>query len=240
VTFRQKIAALFAVTYCFLVVGVAQGGTIITTNLPAGTTIVNVDATTDGCITYDGSHPSQPYWFGPSAGSPSLTVLPGTYTFRVIDPNDASAAYPALTSGQLSQIYTAWTYNSPWIENYMVFNNTAVANISEYQIFDGADTPPGLTNTSSPSAAYSSVGAAGYLDKIRPAPPGRAGQSPSDFVSSWTFAVPTTLRFVIPDNVLSDNGGGVSVVVTQVPEPSTAVLALVSCVGAMALIRKKR
>ncbi|MDQ6625839.1 MAG: hypothetical protein M3Y69_06840 [Verrucomicrobiota bacterium] len=195
----------------------AQGGSVITTNLPAGTRIVNIDASADGAANYDSA---QALWYQPFAGVPSLTVTRGTYTFRVISPQDAAAAYPQLTSAQLAQIYTGWTYNSPWTENYMVFQESALSDPTEHQLFDGAY-PAGGVSFSSAQAAYDDAKAKGYLNEIRPAPPGR-GNLTTDFLTEYAFTSDTTIRFIIPDNGLFDNSGGVSVVVTPIASPSPA------------------
>jgi hypothetical protein len=209
-------------------------GTVITTNLPPGTSIVNIDARADGSANYSGDS-DQSYWYQPTPTAPSVLLAPGTYRFRVIDPADAAALYPSLTAAQLNQIYTAWTYNSPWSEDYLAFNSTAIANSNEFQLFDGAITPgyPPSQTFGSATDAYNGTIADGYYNKIRPAPPGRAGTA-ADFQTQYTFNAPTNVLFVIPDYYLPDNTGGVSVVVTPVPEPSSLILAALS--GAAMLI----
>lgn len=210
----------------------AYAGTLITTNLPSGTSIVNIDARADGAADYH-LDPLQSFWYKPINGV-ELSLMPGTYEFRVINPSDAASLYPNLSPAQLSQIYTAWTYNLPWLTNYLVFNKTASTNSSEFQLFDGA-VAPGLTgNTfSSATAAYEGIIANGYYNQIRPAPPGRAGTA-ADYLTQWTFTEPTTALFVIPDYLLSDNTGGVSVAVTSVansksvPEPEPSAPALIT------------
>jgi len=52
-------------------------------------------------------------------------LLYGTYTFSVVNPSLNAAA-----------TYTAWTYNSPWITNYLVFDQ---ADESQ-DLFGGATT----------------------------------------------------------------------------------------------------
>ncbi len=193
-----------------------RAGSAINSNLPAGTVIVNIDATADGIVTYSGDA-DQSFFYQPTATAPSVTLQAGTYTFRIVDPADAATLFPSLTPAQQAEIYTGWTYNSPWTEDYLAFNSSAIANANQSQLFDGA-LPPGTPNDQtfgSAQAAYDGTIADGYYNKIRPAPPGRAG-SAADYSLSYTFTAPTTLLFVIPDNILSDNTGGVSVVVTNV------------------------
>ena len=192
---------------------------MIETHLPAGTKIVNINATSDGAASSSSDGP-QSLWYQPTATAPSLTLTRGTYRFRVISPQDAAAAYPRLTSAQLAQMYTAWTYNSPWTENYMVFQESALSDPTEHQIFDGALSPDGASYSSA-QEAYDSTVANGYFNKIRPAPPGR-GTLTTDYLSEYTFTSDTTIRFVIPDSGLFDNGGGVSVVVTAIPPRTPA------------------
>lgn len=213
-----------------------RAGTLITSNLPEGAAIVNIDATFDGAATYSGDAP-QSLWYQPINGV-QLTVQPGTYQFRVINPTDASALYPALSGAQLGQIYTGWTFNSPWSENFFVFDNAAASNPSLHQLFDGA-LDPLVTLYGSATAAYDGTIANGYYNQIRAAPPGRAGTSPSDYTAEWVFTVPTTLLFVIPDNILGDNTGGVSVLVTAVPEPGGVTLVLCGMAGIFAIARRR-
>src|SRR5579871_1333287 len=82
----------------------AKSGTVITANLPADTAIVNIDARADGAAAFNGD---QSLWYQPFNTSSSLleyTVQPGTYAFRVVNPSDAAAMFPSLSSGQTSQI----------------------------------------------------------------------------------------------------------------------------------------
>ncbi|MBN1555037.1 MAG: PEP-CTERM sorting domain-containing protein [Phycisphaerae bacterium] len=46
-----------------------------------------------------------------------------------------------------------------------------------------------------------------------------------------------TVSMYVGDSVYSDNGGGVSVMITQVPEPATMGLLVLGCIG---LIRRRR
>jgi hypothetical protein len=187
----------------------ASAGSIITSNLPVNSVIINIDATRDGAANYGG--PNQAFWYQPfeTGGTPPAYTFPaGTYSFTVLDPADAAALLPALTPGQLSQLYTAWTYNSPWIEDYVVFDGAALSNNSLPQIFDGAPDPTGFGN---PTAAYNDAVANHYTTLIRPGPDGRAGTT---FTNSYTITnASQTLVFVIPDYALSDNQGGVSILV---------------------------
>src|SRR5579871_2265400 len=139
-------AILFAVAGVLLP---AKSGTVITANLPANMAIVNIDGRADGSAAFNGD---QSLWFQPFNTSSSLleyTVQPGTYAFRVVNPSDAAAMFPSLTSGQTSQIFSAWTFNSPWATDYLVFSNASVANSSLPQIFDGA-----FSNTNGSSGSW--------------------------------------------------------------------------------------
>lgn len=198
----------------FVALAAAQAGTVITSNLSSDTVaIVNIDARVDGCGNYSQPNPPQAFWYQPTPTAPSVTLPAGTYRFRIVDPADAATLYPALTSAQLAQIYTAWTYNSPWIENYMVFKSSALGNPSESQIFDGA---PAEMSYSSAQAAYDGSVANGTFNKIRPAPPGRAGDA-SSYLTEYTFTEQTTILFAVPDVGLFDNSGGVSVAISSAP-----------------------
>jgi hypothetical protein len=217
---KKPLRAVFvAFGMLFLQLSV-EAGSVITDNLPAGTTIVNIDARADGAATYS-SDSDQTFWYQPTSTAPSVTLPRGAYRFRIIDPQDAASLYPQLTSAQLAQIYTAWSYNSPWTENYMVFQNTALTDPTEHQLFDGAIAPGAPTGTtfSSAQAAYDGTVANGYYNKIRPAPPGRSALT-TDYVTEYTFIRDTTVLCIVPDNGLFDNSGGVSVVITAIPAPT--------------------
>ena len=217
-----KLASVFILANICLCAERAAAGTVITNNLPSGTTIVNIDARADGAGNYNGD---QSLWYQPTSTAPSITLPAGTYRFRVINPTDAATLYPNLTSAQRSQIYTAWTYNSPWIEDYLVFKSSALNDPNEFQLFDGAPEP---MSYSSADAAYNGAITSGYYNKIRQAPPGRAGTAPCDFQTLYTLTATTTLVFVIPDPGLFDNSGGVSVVITAVSNPTPSQLQNIS------------
>jgi hypothetical protein len=195
------------------------GGTVITTNLPANTAIINIDARADGAASYNGD---QSLWYHPfNTGGSLLEYTPqaGTYSFRVVDPADAARLFPALTSAQTNQIFAAWTYNSPWIENYLVFDSAAATNYSIAQIFDGDPEWPPYTN---PTDAYNATITNGTYNQIRIGPLGRDS---TNIVYSYTFTISETLIFVVPDYGLSDNAGGVSVLVS--PTNLTPTLTIV-------------
>ena len=207
-----------AITVLFVwsaaVLSQARAGTVITANLPANTAIVNIDGRADGSAGFDSG---QSHWFQPfNTGSTllQLTVQAGTYGFRVINPSDAAALFPALTLAQTNQIYTAWTYNSPWILDYLVFDSSAATNSSVPQLFDGAQ-DIGYGNA---IAAYTNSFVRGTYNQLHTA--GRLG---TNIATTYTFANTTTLIFVVPDNALSDNSGGVSVLVFPSPFLSIGV-----------------
>ncbi len=221
----------------------AFAGTVITTGLPASTAIVNISGTADGAANYDFT---QTYWFGPfnAVGAPlEYTVQPGTYAFRIVSPADAASLFPALSSAQLSQLYTAWTYNSPWVTDYLAFDSSALTNSSEYQLFTGAVVPladyPGFPNA---TAAYGAAKAGGYFDQIVSGVGGRHGGTVS---STYTFSSAETLVFAVPDNILSDNAGGISVLISPVvtppasaPEPGSLLLLSIGSITAWFLGRR--
>ena len=204
------------------------GGTVITTNLPANTVIINISGTQDGAAGYGAAGGnSQALWYEPFNASGTLleyTFQPGTYNFRVVDPADAARLFPALTPAQTNQIYTGWTFNSPWIENYMAFDSAAATNHSLPQLFDGA---PVLNSFGNAQAAYNDAVSKGYFDEIRTGPLGRAG---TVFINAYTFTNAETLIFIAPDYDLNDNSGGVSVVISP-----AAVLSITAGAGNVTL-----
>jgi hypothetical protein len=93
-----------------------------------------------------------------------------------------------------------------------------VTNNTIYQLFDGAF---GIRSFGNASDAYHGMISDGYADVLRVGPLGRDS---TNYVTSFTFTNSATLIFVVPDNVLSDNNGGVSVLVRPViPLSITAV-----------------
>lgn len=171
--------------------------------------IVNIDARANGAASYNGP---QTLWYQPFSSSgvlPSLAVGTGTYTFKVIRTADYAQAN-----------YTAWTYNSPWITNYLVFDASALTNSSQPQILYGAPSTVGQSNA---TAAYNQAAADGIL------------------TSTYNFTSPTTIYFAIPDNGLSDNNGGMSILVTSpVPEPASLAAIGLGLSGLMLKRRAKR
>ena len=190
----------------------AFAGSVITANLPPYNAIVNIDAGADGAASFSGNYT---LWYHPfNTGGTLLqyTIPAGTYSFRVISPGDAAARFPGLTTAQTNQMFSAWTYNSPWITDYLVFDSVAATDFSIPQLFDGSPDP---NSYGSAAAAYSGALSTGYYNKIRSDPAGRAGTT---FRDTYTFLSTTTLIFVVPDFGLSDNGGGVSVLVAPASE----------------------
>ncbi len=213
---------LLVIAVIMLTANRALAGSVITANLPANVAIINISGTQDGAANYGGA--AQDFWYQPffTGGATALlqyTIQPGTYTFRLTNPSLAAAQFSSLTSGQLGQIYTAWTYNSPWATDYMVFDSAAATNASLLQLFSGAITPPAeLPGFGSADDAFNNVRKEGFANQIVDSPGGRYTGTVK---LQRTFATATTLIFVVPDNALSDNAGGLSVVIA--PATSTGV-----------------
>jgi hypothetical protein len=212
-----KKTALFLTAILFAAASFA--GTVITNNLPPDTAIINIDARQDGIANYSSG---QAFWYQPffTGGATELlrhTVRPGTYTFRVVNPADALAMFPGLTTEQTNQIFTAWTFNSPWVTDYMVFGGAAATNNSLPQLFDGAYTNffsngPFFSDAES---AYAGAVNGNFANALRTSESG--GRGSTNFIYSYTFTNTENLIFGVPDNILGDNAGGVSVVISPVP-----------------------
>jgi PEP-CTERM motif len=215
----------------------AHAGNVITTNLPNGDVIIAVDGRADGAAAFNG--PGQDDWYQPFNTNQTLleyTFQPGTYNFRIIDSADASVMFPQLTSAQLSEIGNgAWTFNSPWINQYMAWDASALNNPDEHQLFTGA---VGTNTYTDASAAYQAAIAGGYYDTIVTG----SGRNTGTVQSSYTFTSTETLIFAVPDYYLPDNDGVVGVLISQqsVPEPSTALLlgTAIAGLGALRVGRK--
>ena len=152
--------------------------------------------------------PRQAFWHDPF-NAVSLNLSAGTYDFQIVDPPIDSSA-----------TYTAWSYNTPFITNYLVFLSTDLT----HELFDGAVSDAVIRTTA--QSAFNATVAAGN-DK-----------------TTFTFATPVTLLFAVPDNVLADNQAGVSVrvqpgAVNAIPEPASAAL-FAGGVGATLLAIRRR
>lgn len=218
---------IFAIALAVFTARAAFAGTIINTNLPAGDTIVNIGGTTDGAAAFSG--PNQDLWFQPFNSINQLlevTLQPGDYTFRLINSADAATLFPSLTAPQLAQIGGgAWTFNSPWTTDYMVFDSSAASNPNESQLFSGAINADGGT-FGDPASAYNAAITGGYFDQIVV----NGGRYTGTTTNQFTIAgSQETLIFAIPDYFLPDNNGIESVLIgpaSSTPEPSTALLLL--------------
>lgn len=200
----------------------AFGGTVITANLPPNTAIINISGTQDGAATYNGdlSLWYHPFFTGGASQFLQYTFQPGTYSFQIVNPTNAAQLFPALTSAQTNQIFTAWTFNTPCLTTYLAFDRAATNNFSIPQLFDGAS-GTGYGNSGIPlygsySAAYNAAFTNGSYDLIRTGP---NGYDSTNFTNTYTFTTAETLVFAVPDYDLNDNGGGVSILVSPVIAP---------------------
>jgi hypothetical protein len=207
---------LFGIAVVMLTANRTLAGSVITSNLPANVAaIVNIDARQDGAASFDGG---QDNWFHPffTGGATNLlqyTIAPGFYTFQLTNPTLAATQYPALAGGQLGQMFTAWTYNSPWITDYFVFDSAGASNFSVPQIFAGAIRPNGLAGGTGSATEAFNFATTNHFDDIIVKQPG--GRFTGARASQYGFATSEMLTFAIPDNVLSDNNGGLSVVISR-------------------------
>jgi uncharacterized protein (TIGR03437 family) len=203
-------------------------GKVITTNLPAGMAIINVSGTQDAS-NHAATGAANLLWDQPFSVPGQLleyTVPPGTYTMRVIDPADAAAIFPTLTISQQTSMWTAWTYNVPWVTAYLAFDISATSNASQTQLFSGAD-DFNFPGTGDPASAYADA-VNGYTVNSTNFPPFYNNIYPlirnATPQTTVTFPLvgtgPETLIFAVPDNGYQDNAGGISVLIA----PAAAAL----------------
>ena len=179
-----------------IVPGSSNAGTIITTNLPAGDVIININALQDGAAEYGGT-PSYNDWYQPFNTSNTLleyTFQPGTYQFRILDHTDAQVLCPLLTSSQLNQIGAgAWSWNTPWgtIGSPSIAPPPAILTSINYYLEQwgrGMQMVPA-------AAAYEPGGhGPGYYDQVVTG----SGRYTGTSSTTYTFAAAETLIFAVP------------------------------------------
>ena len=200
-------------------------GKVIATNIPAGMAIINVSGTQDGAQPAP-TGGANLLWDQPFSTLSQLleyAVQPGTYTMRVIDPADALAIFPNLTTAQQNSMWTAWANNSPWITSVLAFDSSAATNSGETQLFSIAEGGPGTGNAATAYAdAINGNGGAvtPYFNEIFPLTRNATPQTTITFPLMGSG--PETLIFAVPNNSLSANAGGVSVLIA--PATSTPVM----------------
>lgn len=231
----RRLSRLQAAALTLAATAFAHAGSIIDTNLPANTEIVNISGTNDGAAVYNGAN-LQSLWYQPFAANGQLnelTLQPGTYSFTITDPTDAAAEFPLLTSSQLSEMGGAWTFNSPWTTSYIVFDSSALTDPTESQLFSGGLFPNTYSNGAD---AYAATKAAGMLSTITTGPGGRLNgtQQPSLTITSTE-----TLIFVVPDYYLPDNNGVESIVVQPAATPEPAPFFALGA-GVLGLLIRRR
>ena len=185
-------------------------------NLGPTSALINISATQDGAGAYN---LGQTIWWQPFNVNGNLleyTVQAGTYNFALVN-NDPNSAYYNPNAA-----FEAWTYNAPWITDYLVFDSSAATDKSEPQLLFLAKSAVLSANASS---AFNLAVTGGYR------------------TASYTFAAPETLIFGIPDPVLGDNSGGISLLVSKssaavTPEPASIALILLGFGGLAVGVRR--
>jgi hypothetical protein len=171
---------------------------------------------------------SGPFYINVDAQTSGISLPNGQFTgSTLLDPLQVSFPAGTYTGTVLSNLidpvdasYTGWTYNvnTPLVptslENFEAFNDDNGTPDTSSAVIDYRSSTTFLTQEQA------------YLDSV--------GHS-----FTFTLTAPTTLDFVIPDNDLSDNSGGVSLAITAVPEPVSASLVILGS-AAMLGRRQKR
>jgi len=229
---------------------VNYSGTVVTSansSLPAGMAIINISAAQcgnsppsgvscnaidevvggNGTLSSDGMN--QSLWYAPinkPAGQLlEYTLQPGTYTFRLINPSDASMIFGPSVGAAVD--WTAWANISPWGEDYLVFDASAATTHTESQLFSGgAGVPTDGVNDISATAAYNYEITNGLYNNIFVQNRNATPQQTVTFPLMGTG--PETVIFSVPKYDLSVDQGGVSLLIapyTSTPGLTTTSLA---------------
>lgn len=201
-------------------------GTVLTDNLPSGMAIINISGTSNtptvggnGAGSFGGTN--QNLWYQPFNTAQQLleyTMQPGTYTMRVINQVDAARLFPSLGRTQIDSIWSAWSYNTPFITDLLVFDSSAASDSEQSQLFSVAGQSPGAPDA---ATAYSDA-VNGYVNSNNATVPpflNAIAMGTRDATAQTTVTFPLTgteqqnVIFAVPDNQLSDNIGGVSVLI---------------------------
>jgi len=215
-------------------------------NLPAGMAIINLSAASSAPLdggngandSFNANGGTQTQWSFPFNSEGQLleyTLPPGTYTMRVIDAADAAAIFPNLTAGQQSSMWSAWTYNTPWTTEFLAFDSSAASNNSQTQLFSVAAGSPGPLNPNGAAQAYADAvnGYTNTNNAVIPPFDNNIALTYRNATPQKTVTLPLTgtgaetLIFSLPDSVVTDNAGGVSILIapfTSYPSITTTSL----------------
>jgi PEP-CTERM motif len=181
--------------------------------------IVNIDAQQQGAAS--------------AAGGPNLpNVLPGATLTNIYTPKQqltlAAGTY-LITNADTSGYYSAWNFqgypNTPnWVWSFIIADDaTSKVLVDDY-----------VSGVQPTQAAMAAVTGTTTYDGLTPL----AATSTAGFQDTLTLAQSTTLDFLIDDYYLPDNGGGVSLSIQAVPEPTTAALLAIGSIGLLLARRR--
>jgi hypothetical protein len=181
--------------------------------------VVDIDSQISGCSQCSSPPNVTTGTFLSDIFSPVQLMLgPGTYSVT----NAATTGY-----------YSAWNFegypnSGNWVWSFVMAadngSGTQGTVILDDYIGGTASYPNGIYATQVLAAAASGILT---YDNMLGTPTVLAGTSTAGFVDSFTLSTTTTLDFMIDDYILSDNGGGEALNITQVggsvPEPSSFI-----------------
>jgi hypothetical protein len=153
-----------------------------------------------------------------SGGPQAADVLPGAVLSDIYSPKNQltlDAGTYLITSGATSGYYSAWNFqrypNSPnWAWSFLIADDATSKVLVDGYV--GAVEP-------TQAAMAGLVGTTTWDGTTE-----LAATSTQDFRETLILTHTTTLDFLIDDYFLSDNGGGVTININSVPEPSSITM----------------
>lgn len=176
--------------------------------------------------------------FGAHAVIVNIDSRSSTGTSISLDAGSYTLSWAGIAGGG---VYDAWQFNNAASGNFRnAFTVTAGSVVRTYDLNDGVNQFNAYETAGAALSAFQTAAGANqfvvFNTPTDSSPTGEVKGAPFSF----TFDTPVALTFTVPDHLLSDNTGGVSLAITAaVPEPETYALMLAG-LAAMGFVAKRR